>query len=300
MTLYRVAERRAGVRRRDGAVVVGARLEPRPRRRARRTPACSRRPRTCSRTWARTRRRPRATSSARPAAATPPRRRLRSRRRAAGTVRARRPTAAAAESAASRSRRTAAPPGIPPIGRESWSYHVARLPRTFASAPSTTAAISARASACDAGVAAAAARPERRLDGGGRRRRPVRLRQRHARGPSHAPSSPRDVRACRARPGHAPSQVLGRPDRLQGTAVAAPQRPHRRRTARRDQPGRAATRPSLREPLRAAQAGAQGRASSDRRGVGSRRHRPPHRDKNSRSGCWRRGGADGEVHVNEE
>ena len=57
LTLYRARQRRAGVRRRHRAVVVGPGQQPRPRRRrAARRRRCSRRPSTCSPTWASSRR----------------------------------------------------------------------------------------------------------------------------------------------------------------------------------------------------------------------------------------------------
>ena len=53
LSLVPRAERRAGLRRRHRAVVVGARRQPRPRQRRAERRRCSRRPSTCSPTWAR-------------------------------------------------------------------------------------------------------------------------------------------------------------------------------------------------------------------------------------------------------
>ena len=192
----------------------------------------------------------------------------------------------------------------PAEGRESWRYtwspghHRQRpRPRRRRQRQSRPGAV-----ACDPRLLRRRRPAERRRLAGRRlaRRRPVRLKQRQA----AAQATRLHHRATRARlsrrPGDAADQVLGRQDGVQGAPAAPARRSHARRTARRHQRRRSATRPPLREPLRAAQARAQGRASSDRGGVGTRWGRPPHSDKNTRSGCWRRGGADGEVHVNEE
>ena len=57
LTLYRAPERRARVRRRHGSVVVGPRRQARPGQRSTPDAGCSRRPSTCSPTWASSRRR---------------------------------------------------------------------------------------------------------------------------------------------------------------------------------------------------------------------------------------------------
>ena len=68
---------------------------------------------------------------------------------------------------------------------------------------------------------------------------------------------------------------------MQGAPPPGAQGSQARWTASRHQRRRSATRPPFREPLRAAQDRAQGRASSYRGGVGARWGRPPHGDKNT-------------------
>ena len=126
-------ERRAGLRRRHGAVVVGPRRHARPRRLDADVARCSRRPSTCSPTWACSRRRCRPASSPATAStdttaptvddhlarsAAPRSQRARRHDHRHGGRRGRR------RSAASRSRPTAARPGTAPTGRASWTLHV--------------------------------------------------------------------------------------------------------------------------------------------------------------------------------
>ena len=123
LTLYRAPQRRAGLRRRHRAVVLGPRRRTDHDRRHRARPrTCSRRRSTCSPTWASSRRplhrrarrprRRRPTRRRRPRRSRRrPRRRNAHRRQRRSRSPARPPTPAAASSPASRSRPTAAPPG---------------------------------------------------------------------------------------------------------------------------------------------------------------------------------------------
>ena len=221
--------------------------------------------------------------------------------------RARPPTPAAGASAASRSRSTAAPAGIPPTGRESWSYTLDAAPPaasvTVRAAPPTTAATSRAARPAGGGGlgGGAAGAGRRRRRGGGparapaacRRRRPaacacraggrvaLRVRCPPARaalpGPTAAAarapaaSASQDVhRGRRQEPAASALQpdALGAPRELARRALAAR---HRRRPSRATRPA-TAPRPRTRSAC-CARGGAERDTASDRDAARARRSR---------------------------